>query len=867
MVNPNGVMVVVPARELDHPMWQRMWQRAALDPAQCVQVCTLDTFNLHQLPDHVHTLMPMGEEALQAVMDERDLFRWRGRRVWRFVSGQRRLVCPTLQPSKMLAGAVLPNSPKLGLRPTRFQGAWIFDVQRTIREQGQLELPALTYLEDPCPEKFAQWGTEALKAGAAGARLSFDIETQYKLDATDESEFEERELKIGAMLRISFAYKPHDAVSVPWSREYFPTIRVLLESAMPKVVWNGAQFDVPRLREEGFPVHGVVCDMQDGWHLLESDQPKGLEYVSSFYTALRPWKHLNGSQPAQYSCIDADAALQNAIGIEADLRHYDQWTLFERHVVQLMPILDNAGLRGNMIDQAFSDELKAELSTYKAEMVRKAQGLVPDSLKPRKRYKKLPKGETGSISPHLNQVGLIIDGVLRTFELVRVAGEVKRCSACGAEGVKKSDHFKGGKKNPCTQAGGTIDVVAGVVEEWDEILPFNPGSSDQLKAYMLHFKHPRGKDRKTGAESADSKHVAKLAAKFGAEHPLYPMLADYSKVAKTLSTYIYTPDKDGLIHTSYVNAPSTWRLASRNVNLQNVGKRESNPWAKRARRQIVARPGHVFVQADSTSIEAIITGWLIGDDNFIAVAKKSIHAYLCCQDLGWDFTDENIERVKREHKKLYNQFKTAVYLLLYGGDPYPMHMTNPEQFPSKADAQLIQDKIFEMMPKLAQWQEQTREQAKKEGELRSPWNYRHKFYDVYTFKKNFYGQLEYFDDGRPKLKLGQDAKRALAFKSQNIGGALCRDTLLLIGQSEWAPYMSANVSVHDSYCLEVPEVLAAAAEAFLVQTLTRPIAELGGLRIGCESDMGYNWADVDPERKIFMDGNPLGMKTVRKVET
>jgi len=65
--------------------------------------------------------------------------------------------------------------------------------------------------------------------------------------------------------------------------------------------------------------------------------------------------------------------------------------------------------------------------------------------------------------------------------------------------------------------------------------------------------------------------------------------------------------------------------------------------------------------------------------------------------------------------------------------------------------------------------------------------------------------------------------------------------------------------VHDGYTLEVPEVLKDAAAQFLIDTLTRPVLELGELRIGCEVDMGYNWAD-------WSEDNPQGMKTLCKVE-
>ena len=81
----------------------------------------------------------------------------------------------------------------------------------------------------------------------------------------------------------------------------------------------------------------------------------------------------------------------------------------------------------------------------------------------------------------------------------------------------------------------------------------------------------------------------------------------------------------------------------------------------------------------------------------------------------------------------------------------------------------------------------------------------------------------------------------------------------MLGQSPWGPYMPANVSVHDGYTLEVPEAMAEAAQQFLIDTLTRPVLELGGLRIGCEVDQGYNWAD-------WSEDNPRGMKTLCKVE-
>ena len=836
---PTALHVITPEADVRSPMWQKMWERAGVPPAS-VQWTALDRAVQPgwQPPAGVEGLLLLGELALQQMQFESNLFRWRGRtmRTYRFRTGMPMTLLSTLRVTDLLPRAQTGQVvDQLANRPARFQGVWVRDVQHAMATVGVYHHHEPQYLLNPGQGDWQAWVRDALQGTTP---LSFDIETQYTPKGIrSETEDDETPVAEGAMLRIAFSHTPFAGVSVPWQQEYLEGITALLRSARPKLGWNCLAFDLPRLRAEGIEVGGRVYDYQDGWHLLQSDLPKGLEWVSSFYTDYAPWKHLSEQSLARYAAIDVDVALQNARGIEADLRTAGQWTLFERHVVDLMPLLARAGRRGNRIDLTYQAALVADMQAEKGRLTDAAQTHVPRDLKPRATQATLPE-----------------PGV--DHDVVLVPATVKQCAKCLQTITNKSAHLKGGKKNPCH--GAEIQLVPGTKPTYAVIEPFNLGSSAQLALYATAHTHPVGFNPKTKQPSMDKTQLEKLHKAVGATHPVYGLALDYSRVAKTLSTYIYQPDAEGLIHTQYVNAPSTGRLASRNYNLQNVGKRETNPWAKKARRQIVARDGHIFVQADSTSIEAVVTGYLIGDPTFVEVAKQSIHAYLTCKELGWAFTPETIEQVKREHKALYNQFKTAVYLLLYGGDPYLMHMTNPELFPTKRSAHDIQRKIFALMPALPAWQTRVREQAKREGVLQSPWGYRHHFYDVYTFKRDGQGRITLDEQGVPEIKLGQDAKRALAFIPQNCAGAFCRDSLLRIGESSWGAYMPANVSVHDGYLLEVPEAMADAAEAFLVNVLTRPVPELGGLQIPCETDRGYNWADWSPD-------NPRGMRPGQKV--
>jgi hypothetical protein len=608
-----------------------------------------------------HAILALGEEALRFLVGEAGILRWSGR-VARGLQGQ--WVIPSLHPFHDL----LPRKGKAGgqLRnPSRFTGASIFHLKKALdvaRNGFTRQEPR--YLCDPSPEQFALWVIEFENAlEREGVMLSWDIETPYKLKEKDEDEFEES-LRDTVIVRISFAYRPGTGVSVPWTPAYLPSIQRLLRSRGAHVVWNGDCFDVPLVRSQGLEVAGEVQDYMWGWHTYQSDLPMGLEFVSSFWSDILPWKHLNNSDPVLYSAIDADAALRNALGIRDALKRTGQWDTFHRHVVQLNPILTEAGANGSKIDLEKQGQLRRDLTKLRAELIEQAQGVVPEEIKPRKRYKKLPKSEEFCDGRGVPQGTTVVTIGTRKFEAVHTSGKVKRCSHCGLEGVKKSDHFKGGKKNPCKAANATITDVPGNVIEWDEILPFNPNSTEQIKAYIRHFNHPMGRAKDDrDKEAADSRHLEKLKKKHGDSHPLYGLTIQLHKVSKALSTYVegFAPDSHGYIHTTYTPAPSTGRLSSRNVNLQNVGKRETNKWAKDARKQIVARPGHVFVQGDSSAIEAVLVGYFMGSPEYIDMARAGIHDRLACYKLGIPFNPVNKGIVKSQYGTLRDQCKITVH--------------------------------------------------------------------------------------------------------------------------------------------------------------------------------------------------------------
>jgi len=216
--DPN-ILVITPASDTRHPMWQKMWERAGFDPAT-VKVLPLENWpkNLlpgqRPIPESVHTVIPMGELALQTVVGVNDLFRWRGRVSVIYNWGLPVVALATLRVTEMLPriNSVTMGS-QLSNRPARFQGVWIRDVQQAEKNGGQFVRHNDKYLLDP--KNLNEWDSWVRDALTPGRQLSFDIETQYTPKGQKSEEEDTDKAPEGAILRCSFSITPHTGTSIP----------------------------------------------------------------------------------------------------------------------------------------------------------------------------------------------------------------------------------------------------------------------------------------------------------------------------------------------------------------------------------------------------------------------------------------------------------------------------------------------------------------------------------------------------------------------------------------------------------------------------------------------------------------------------
>jgi DNA polymerase family A len=381
--------------------------------------------------------------------------------------------------------------------------------------------------------------------------------------------------------------------------------------------------------------------------------------------------------------------------------------------------------------------------------------------------------------------------------------------------------------------------------------PFNPDSSDQVQALAKHFgvKLPLRKDSDDeDALSTEKKHLLRAAKKF----PVFRLVLDCRERWKLISTYKWQLDVQNRVHTVLGHWPSTWRKGSRDYNLQNIPKRSD--LAAEFRRMVVAPAGCVLLEADSSAIEAVLVGYFARSERYIRLARCGIHDWFNSvvhgEAIPLNLSEADLRGACKEAKRRYSKesrevAKRVIHLTAYHGTPERMQEEYPEHFATVAIARKLQNTLLATEPgdDLKRWWDETLKQAAHDRYLTTPFGARHRFFHVYGWDKR-----------RQCYILGDDAKRAIAFRPQNSASMIQDLFIEALWASPIEPWL--RLPVHDSLLAVVPLEHAHDAAKTMQSVFTTPILELGGLSIGAEISMsreGGNWAPRS-------DLNPLGME-------
>jgi DNA polymerase I-like protein with 3'-5' exonuclease and polymerase domains len=780
-------------------------------------------------------IVPLGATALRAV------YGWSRKEAGRVedfhgapaqVNG--RWVVPTFHPSYLQRGA------------QKLTKVVVFDL--TVASgiaSGKWSQDKPSLIMDPSPAWFEDWIARYL---ASDAWLAVDIETPDKRRKSDEGELG-RDDQSYQILRLNLSCSTEEGVTIPWSEPWITLAKRALSSEGVKCLWN-ATYDCPRLEAADAKVAGPVYDFMDFWHVLQSSLPRGLGFVSPFYSSAGPWKHL-GNSDLTYCAMDGVQTLRCAYGITKDLQQEGLWDVALRRMWQLdSRCFRPAERRGLLLVRdslvAFDDELGRNLQGVDDRI----QQLVPEEVKPLAGpWKRRPDGE----------------GYIETKELCIV----NVCRACEAKEIQK--------RHRCADKTLTPDVYQGEreVSRWYRREPFNPASWQQVMAYTLAKGHKPGKAKKTKKDSVDKKTLQRLI-KTG--DPFYGLVAERRQIAKIKGTYsegmLQRMDEGGRVHPTFTNTPTTLRKSCVDPNLQNVASHVA--FAAGFRKCVAAPPGKKLIELDFSGIEAVETGWFMGDAAYIRLAKLGVHAYVASHlvkqpaDLKWSDADlkAHFKKIKGAFPDQYDRAKRCVHGRNYGLTEHGMSDYYPEIFPTRPDARKVIDLYEAVCPGLAPWQKRVRLQAHNQhylgGPRQHPFGYKHWFWDVVNYTRV---------GGKWHESWGADAKRCIAFLPQSSAMGVIQEAMLrLFDLSEGGRFIGdadegetpLRAQIHDSLLLEVPDAQVDRVLASAVFEMTRPIVQqscpsewgLGAyLTIGVEAKIGRNWAPKS-------ESNPDGMQVV-----
>ena len=275
----------------------------------------------------------------------------------------------------------------------------------------------------------------------------------------------------------------------------------------------------------------------------------------------------------------------------------------------------------------------------------------------------------------------------------------------------------------------TSDVLTKRMEEVEKEIyelagaPFNIASPRQVGEVLFDKLQivEKAKKTKTGQYVTNEEVLQSLKGK----HKIVEAILEHRGLKKLLCTYIDALPKlinarTGHIHTSFNQATTaTGRLSSSDPNLQNIPVRGEE--GKEIRKAFIPEPGCLFFSADYSQIELRVMAHLSGDENMIEAFREGhdIHAATAAK-----IYKEEMESVTRDQR---TKAKRANFGIIYGITVFGL----AERLEiSRDEAKMLIEGYFETFPKVKEYMEKAKEQARNQGYVETQFHRRRYLADI-----------------------------------------------------------------------------------------------------------------------------------------
>lgn len=559
---------------------------------------------------------------------------------------------------------------------------------------------------------------------------------------------------------LSITYMPGFGCSIPldhpetkqvccdkwdWLKElkYFGS-NVICNPSITKVAQN-AKFDNQIWEKYGIYYRGVLLDTMLAHYVLDENSLHGLKelvrkYLPEYGNYEKqdafdkiPWDKKPLKPLCTYGCQDTDYTFRLMMFFEKKLIDKGLYSLYRNMLMTASRVLTQVEKKGLYLDRKFNEEL---LSTYKPKIDKARETCL--SLKKVIKFSKSYNEER--VSKYISDI---------------------------EEELSKLDENNPKDKRKITSRQNKIsNIIAGIFttkKEQELIRPVNLGSNKDLIQLMYTseagFKFPIIKYTKdkngnlTDKPSTDEETLENLRLKI--KNPDSPKaifldrLLELRGLEKMYKTYILgwseKVQDDNCIHGRLnITGTESGRLSSSEPNIQQIPKTTVDPNIKK---QLVARPGTLYLASDFSQAELRIMAHMAGDETYLNAFRNGLdpHLSIACNKYHEDY-DKILKIYKDENhpdhkiwKVRRKQAKQIAFGLIYGigAKHLSEQLSDPKSglFVTKEEAQTLMDEYFEEHPKLLTFKKKQERYLRKHGYLKSLFGRKRRLPEIYSGDK------------------------------------------------------------------------------------------------------------------------------------
>ncbi len=323
--------------------------------------------------------------------------------------------------------------------------------------------------------------------------------------------------------------------------------------------------------------------------------------------------------------------------------------------------------------------------------------------------------------------------------------------------------------------------------------------------------------------------AADVLEKLRDKHPIVELILEHRQLSKLKGTYVDAlPElvnrRTGRVHTSFNQTGSvTGRFSSSNPNLQNIPIRTE--LGREIRKAFVAEDGWLLLAADYSQVELRVLAHISGDPAMLAAFARGedIHASTAAAIYGVPLA--KVTPAQRRVAKMTN------FAISYGVTGYGLS-ERTELTPEEAEG-FIQT-YFKTYPKIREYIERTRKQARDQG-----------------YVETLLGRRRYFPELATRSRVHHNVREAayrMAINAPIQGTAA--DILKVAINRLWRGLKRRGLrsrmilQVHDELVLEVPEGELNKVTPLVVTTMEGAFDLKAPLKV--DAKVGHNWLEMAP---------------------